>query len=88
MVVDEAPEALALWIGDESFGREAPEDRRPIELRDVVLEQVVFQPHAEVRIGLVARAPAVRYAAWLVAFAVWMAWFVLAGIEWLHNADF
>lgn len=28
------------------------------------------------------------YGAWLVVFAVWMAWFVLAGIEWLHNADF
>lgn len=28
------------------------------------------------------------YGAWLVVFAIWMAWFVLAGIEWLHNADF
>jgi len=28
------------------------------------------------------------YGAWLVVFAVWMVWFVLAGIEWLHNADF
>jgi hypothetical protein len=28
------------------------------------------------------------YGAWLVVFAIWMAWFVLAGIEWLRNADF
>ena len=37
---------------------------------------------------VLASDPVVRYGAWLVVFAVWMAWFVLAGIEWLHNADF
>lgn len=28
------------------------------------------------------------YAAALVAFVVWMAWFVLTAIEWLERADF
>jgi len=30
----------------------------------------------------------VRYAAYLVLFTVWMAWFVLAAVTWLHYADF
>lgn len=28
------------------------------------------------------------YAAALLAFAVWMAWFVLTAIEWIRHADF
>ena len=36
----------------------------------------------------VARSPAVRYAAWLVAFAVWMAWFVTVARDWISRADF
>lgn len=28
------------------------------------------------------------YTAALVAFTVWMAWFVLTGVEWLRHADF
>ena len=31
--------------------------------------------------------PIVQYGAWLVVFVVWMAWFVLAGTEWLSQAD-
>jgi hypothetical protein len=37
--------------------------------------------------GLFA-APTARYGAYLVAFAVWMAWFVLTAVEWLRRADF
>ncbi|MEF8841580.1 MAG: hypothetical protein V5A62_08130 [Haloarculaceae archaeon] len=33
-------------------------------------------------------APTARYGAYLVAFAVWMAWFVLTCVEWLRRADF
>ena len=32
--------------------------------------------------------PLVKYGAWLVAFAVWMAWFVSRAAEWVSNADF
>jgi len=32
--------------------------------------------------------PLVRYGAWLVAFAVWMAWFVAIAREWISRADF
>ncbi|USZ68807.1 hypothetical protein NGM10_03500 [Halorussus salilacus] len=32
--------------------------------------------------------PLVRYGAWLVAFAVWMAWFVAAARDWIADADF
>ncbi|MFD1587778.1 hypothetical protein ACFR9U_12350 [Halorientalis brevis] len=32
--------------------------------------------------------PVAQYGAWLVVFVVWMAWFVLAGIDWLSQADF
>ncbi|MFC6941279.1 hypothetical protein ACFQE8_15120 [Salinirubellus sp. GCM10025818] len=32
--------------------------------------------------------PSARYGAYLVAFAVWMAWFVLTAVEWLRRADF
>lgn len=28
------------------------------------------------------------YGAWLLTFAVWMAWFVLTAIEWIRHADF
>lgn len=37
---------------------------------------------------LVVPHPIAQYGAWLVVFTVWMVWFVLAGIEWLSNADF
>jgi hypothetical protein len=30
----------------------------------------------------------VRYGAWLTAFAVWMAWFVVVARKWLSRADF
>jgi hypothetical protein len=33
-------------------------------------------------------APTARYGAYLIAFAVWMAWFVLTAVEWLRRADF
>lgn len=33
-------------------------------------------------------APTARYGAYLIAFAVWMAWFVLTCVEWLRHADF
>lgn len=33
-------------------------------------------------------APTARYGAYLIAFAVWMAWFVLTVVEWLRRADF
>jgi len=36
----------------------------------------------------VALSPLVRYGAWLVAFAVWMAWFVAVAREWISRADF
>lgn len=36
----------------------------------------------------VASDPLVRYAAWLVAFAIWMAWFVVVAREWISRADF
>ena len=29
-----------------------------------------------------------RYGAVLVAFAVWMAWFVLTAVAWIRHADF
>ncbi|WP_137287124.1 hypothetical protein [Halorussus salinisoli] len=32
--------------------------------------------------------PLVQYGAWLVAFAVWMAWFVAVAREWISKADF
>ena len=32
--------------------------------------------------------PSARYGAYLVAFAVWMAWFVLTAVEWIRRADF
>ncbi|WP_435179142.1 hypothetical protein [Halorussus sp. AFM4] len=32
--------------------------------------------------------PLVRYGAGLVAFAVWMAWFVTVAREWISRADF
>jgi hypothetical protein len=32
--------------------------------------------------------PISAYGAWLAVFTIRMAWFVLAGIEWLRNADF
>jgi hypothetical protein len=32
--------------------------------------------------------PTARYGAYLVAFAVWMGWFVLTAVEWLRRADF
>lgn len=37
---------------------------------------------------LVGGSPSVRYGAYLVAFAVWMAWFVLAAVDWIDRADF
>ena len=37
---------------------------------------------------LVSPPPLVRYGAWLVAFAVWMAWFVVVAREWISRADF
>ncbi|WP_135851362.1 hypothetical protein [Halorussus salinus] len=33
-------------------------------------------------------SPLVRYGAWLAAFAVWMAWFVVVAREWISRADF
>lgn len=36
----------------------------------------------------VVGSPSARYAAILVAFAVWMAWFVLTAVEWIRHADF
>lgn len=32
--------------------------------------------------------PLVQYGAWLVAFTIWMVWFVFAAAEWISNADF
>ncbi len=32
--------------------------------------------------------PSAYYAAWLVAFSVYMAWFVLAAVEWIRLAEF
>lgn len=32
--------------------------------------------------------PLVQYGAWLVVFAVWMAWFVAVAREWISRADF
>lgn len=32
--------------------------------------------------------PVVRYAAWLLVFSIWMAWFVYAAREWVAQADF
>jgi uncharacterized membrane protein YphA (DoxX/SURF4 family) len=37
---------------------------------------------------LLVSNPLVRYAAWLLAFAVWMAWFVVVAREWISRADF
>ncbi|UPV73598.1 hypothetical protein M0R89_13750 [Halorussus limi] len=37
---------------------------------------------------VLASSPLVRYGAWLVAFAVWMAWFVAVAREWISRADF
>lgn len=37
---------------------------------------------------LVVSHPMVRYAAWLVVFAIWMAWFVAVAREWISRADF
>ncbi|UPV99646.1 hypothetical protein M0R88_14125 [Halorussus gelatinilyticus] len=39
-------------------------------------------------VAYVASSPLVRYGAWLVAFAVWMAWFVVVAREWISRADF
>lgn len=38
--------------------------------------------------GYVTPAPMARYAAWLVVFAIWMAWFVDTAVIWLGHADF
>ena len=32
--------------------------------------------------------PGIQYAAWLVAFTVWMLWFVLNARDWIEQADF
>lgn len=32
--------------------------------------------------------PVARYGAYLFAFCVWMAWFVLTAVEWIGRADF
>ena len=37
---------------------------------------------------LVVPHPIVQYGAWLVIFAVWMAWFVAVAAEWISTADF
>jgi len=37
---------------------------------------------------LLGSNPLVRYGAWLLAFAVWMAWFVAVAREWISRADF
>jgi hypothetical protein len=37
--------------------------------------------------SLFVAEPVVRYGAWLVAFSLWMAWFVIAGVEWLDARD-
>ena len=37
---------------------------------------------------LVVGSPEARYGAWLVVFALWMAWFVSTAVEWISNADF
>lgn len=29
-----------------------------------------------------------RYGAWLVVFAIWMAWFVATAVQWIDRADF
>ena len=33
-------------------------------------------------------SPGIQYGAVLVAFTVWMAWFVLTAIDWIRRADF
>ncbi len=38
--------------------------------------------------SLSSSPPLVRYGAWLVAFAVWMAWFVVVAREWISRADY
>lgn len=43
---------------------------------------------AIVAVAVLAADPLVRYAAWLIAFAVWMAWFVTVAREWISRADF
>ncbi|WP_247006365.1 hypothetical protein [Halorientalis litorea] len=57
----------------------------PVAWRDLVATAAV----TGVLVGayLVVPHPVVQYGAWLVVFAVWMAWFVLAGVEWLSNPD-
>jgi hypothetical protein len=41
-----------------------------------------------VSVAAVVASPVVAYAAVLVAFAVWMAWFVWTAVDWLDRADF
>jgi hypothetical protein len=35
-----------------------------------------------------AGTPTARYGAYLFAFCVWMGWFVLTAVDWIHRADF
>lgn len=58
----------------------APTPRNVAALGAVVLLLAigyVFVPH-----------PLVRYGVWLLAFSIWMAWFVATAREWISNADF
>jgi hypothetical protein len=39
-------------------------------------------------VAAVVSRPEAQYAAWLITFSVWMAWFVLTTIEWIRHAEF
>ncbi|WP_435347145.1 hypothetical protein [Haloarchaeobius sp. HRN-SO-5] len=43
---------------------------------------------ALVAVAAAVRSPMAYYGAGLASFVVWMAWFVLASVDWLHRADF
>jgi hypothetical protein len=55
-------------------------DRRTLAALGIVAIPVVAA-------SLFVSDPVVRYGAWLVAFSLWMGWFVLAGVEWIDARD-
>jgi hypothetical protein len=56
VIVHETAKPFALGVRDEPLGGESPEDRCPVELRNVVVEQVFLQPLSKVGIGLLGGA--------------------------------
>jgi len=62
------------------------EQRRPLDERALVTLGAIlgFIVAAHVLVA----DPVLRYAAYLLGFSLWMAWFVLAAVRWYSLADY